>query len=81
MKCHGENTTTTKEVTKIAITKITIAIMVKRIGTRTARVPIRRRMIKGKPKDKDVYPYANKKMLNSTVLQDLMKISLPVSAR
>ena len=50
MKCHEENTTTTKKVTKITITKIKIAIMVKRIGTETTRVPIRRRMTKRNPR-------------------------------
>ena len=48
MKYHEENTTTTKGVTKITITKIRIAIMVKRIGTK--RVPIRRRMTKRNPR-------------------------------
>ena len=50
MKYHKENTTTTKEVTKITTTKIRIAIMVKRIGTKTTRVPIRRRMTKRNPR-------------------------------
>ena len=51
MKCHEENTTTTtKEVTTKTITGIKMAIMVKRIGTKTTRVPIRRRMTKGNPR-------------------------------
>ena len=51
MKYHEEDTTTTtKEVTKITTTKIRIAIMVKRIGTRITRVPIRRKMTKRNPR-------------------------------
>ena len=50
MKYHEENTTTTKEVTKITITQIKIAIMVKRIGTRTTRVPIRKWITKRNPR-------------------------------
>ena len=55
MKCHEENTTTTKEVTKITSTRIRIVIMVRRIGTKTSRFPIRRRDDKKESKDKDVY--------------------------
>ena len=51
MKYHKENrTTTTKEVTKITTTRIRIAIAVKRIGTKTTRVPIRRKMTKRNPR-------------------------------
>ena len=51
MKYHEENTTTrTKEVTKITITRIRIAIIVKRIGTKATRVHIRRRMTKRNPR-------------------------------
>ena len=50
MKYHEENTTTTKEVTKITTTRIRIAIMVKRIGTKTTRVPIKKWMTKRNPK-------------------------------
>ena len=51
MKYHEEDTTTTtKEVTKITTTRIRIAIMAKRIGTRVTRVPIRRRMTKRNPR-------------------------------
>ena len=49
MRYPKENTTTTKEVTKITITKVKIAISIKRIGTKTTRVPIRRRMTKRIP--------------------------------
>ena len=56
MKYHEENTTTTiKEVTKITTARIKIAITVKRIGTKTTRVPIKRRMTKKESKDKDIY--------------------------
>ena len=56
MKYHEEKTTTTtREVTKITTTKIGITIMVKRIGTRTTRVPIRRKITRRESKDKDVY--------------------------
>ena len=49
MKYCEENTTiTTKEVIKITTTKIRIITMVKRIGTKTTRVPIRRKMTKRK---------------------------------
>ena len=51
MKYHeGNTTTTTKEVTKITTTKIRMAIMAKRTGTKTTRVPIRGRMTKRNPK-------------------------------
>ena len=51
MKYHEENTTTTtKEVIRITTTKIRITIMVKRIGTRTTKVPIRRKMAKRNPR-------------------------------
>ena len=42
MKCHEENTTTTQEVTKITTIRIKMDITVKRIGTKTTRIPIRR---------------------------------------
>ena len=51
MKYHEENTTiTTKEFIKIPTTKIRITITVKRIGTKTPRVPIRRKMTKRNPR-------------------------------
>ena len=51
MKYHKENTkTTTKEVTKVTTTRIRIAIMVKKIGTRATRFSIRRRMTKRNPR-------------------------------
>ena len=51
MKYHEENTTTIiKEVTKITTTKIGITITVKRTGTKTTRVPIRRKMTKRNPR-------------------------------
>ena len=52
MKCHEENTptTTTKEVTTKTTTGIKMAITVKRIGAKTTRVPIRRRMTKRNPR-------------------------------
>ena len=51
MRYHEENTTiTTKEVIKITTTRIKIIIMVKRIGTKTTRVPIRRKMTKRNPR-------------------------------
>ena len=51
MKYHEENTTiTTKEVIRITTTKIRITIMVKRIGTKTTIVPIRRTMTKRNPR-------------------------------
>ena len=43
MKFYEENTATIKEVTKITITKTRIVIMVRRIGTKTPRVPIKRK--------------------------------------
>ena len=55
MKYHEEDTTTTKEVTKITTIRIKMDITVRRIGTKTARVPIRRRMTRKESKDKDVY--------------------------
>ena len=56
MKYHEENTTiTTKEVIRITTTKIRITIMVKRIGTRTTRVPYQKKDVKKESKDKDVY--------------------------
>ena len=51
MRYHEENTTiTTKEVIGITTTRIRIAIMVKRIGTKTTRAPIRRKMTKRNPR-------------------------------
>ena len=51
MRYHRENTTiTTKEVVRITTTKIRITIMVKRIGTKTTRFPIRRKMSKRNPR-------------------------------
>ena len=51
MKYRKENTTiTTKEVIKITTTRIRIAIMVKRIGTKTTRFPTRRKMTKRNPR-------------------------------
>ena len=55
MSYHGEDTTiTTKEVIKTTTTKIRMTIMVKRIGTKTTRVPITKGMAKKESKDKDV---------------------------
>ena len=59
MKFHEENTAI-KEVTKITITKIRIVITVRRIGTKTSRVPIRRKMIRKNPMTKCL-PYVNKR--------------------
>ena len=50
MKYHEENTTTTKEVTEITTIRIKMDITVKRIGTKTTRVPNRRRMTKRNPR-------------------------------
>ena len=52
MRCHEENTptTTTKEVTTKITTGIKMATTVKKIGTKTTRVPIRRRMTKRNPR-------------------------------
>ena len=51
MRYHGEDTTiTTKEAIKTTTTKIRITIMVKRIGTKTTRVPIRRKMAQRNPR-------------------------------
>ena len=51
MKYHEENTTTTtKEVTTKTTTGIKMAITVKRIGTKTTIVPIRRRVTKSNPR-------------------------------
>ena len=52
MKCHEENTP--KTTTRVVTTKITIGIkmdiMVKRIGTKTPKVLIRRRMTRKNPR-------------------------------
>ena len=51
MNYHEENTTiTTKEVIRTTTTQIRITFMVKRIGTRTTKVPIRRKMTKRNPR-------------------------------
>ena len=50
MKYHEEDTTTTKEVTKITTIRIKMDIMVRRIGTKTPRVPTRRRMTRKNPR-------------------------------
>ena len=51
MRYHEENTTiTTKEVIGITTMRIRITIRVKRIGTKTTRVPIRRKMTKRNPR-------------------------------
>ena len=51
MRYHEENTIITKkEVIRITTTKIRITITVKRIGTKTTRVPIRRKMSKRNPR-------------------------------
>ena len=50
MKYHEEDTTTTKEVTKIITVRIKMDITVRRIGTRTTRGPIRRRMTRKNPR-------------------------------
>ena len=56
MKYHEENTTTTKKgVTKLAITKIKIAITVKGIGTKTTKSSYQKKDDKKESKDKDVY--------------------------
>ena len=57
MKYHEGDTTTT--ITKVVTTNITIKvrvnIMVRRIGTRTPRVPYQKKDDKKESKDKDVY--------------------------
>ena len=57
MKYHEGDTTTA--ITKVVTTKITIrvrmSIMVRRIGTRTPRVPTKKKDDKKESKDKDVY--------------------------
>ena len=52
MRYHEENTptTTTKGVTTKITTGIKMDAMVKRIGTKTTRVPIRRKMTKRNPR-------------------------------
>ena len=52
MKCHEENTptTTTRVVTKRITTGIKMDITVRRIGTKTPRVPTRRRMTRKNPR-------------------------------
>ena len=50
MKYHEEDTTNTKEVTKITTIRIKMDITVRRIGTKTTRVPIRRRMTRKNPR-------------------------------
>ena len=51
MRNREKNTTITKkEVIGITTTRIRITIMLKRIGTKTTRVPIRRKMTKGNPR-------------------------------
>ena len=52
MKCHEENTPTT--TTRVVTTRITTGIkmdtMARRIGTKTPRVPTRRRMTRKNPR-------------------------------
>ena len=50
MECHEEDTTTTKEVTKMTTIRIKMDIMVKRIGTKTPRVPIKGKMTRKNPR-------------------------------
>ena len=50
MKYHEEDTTTTKEVTKITTIRIKMDTMVRRIGTKITRIPIRRRMTRKNPR-------------------------------
>ena len=50
MKYHEEDTTTTKEVTKTTTIRIKMDITVRRIGTKTPRVPTRRRMTRKNPR-------------------------------
>ena len=52
MKCHEENTptTTTKEVTTKITTGIKMDITVRRIGTKTPRVPTKRKMTRKNPR-------------------------------
>ena len=50
MKYHEEDTTNTREVTKIITVRIKMDIMVRRIGTKTPRVPTRRRMTRKNPR-------------------------------
>ena len=47
---QGKYNNYNKEVTRITTTNIRIIIMVKRIGTKTTRVPIRRKMSKRNPR-------------------------------
>ena len=50
MKYHEEDTTNAKEVTKITIVRIKMDITVRRIGTKTTRVPTRKRMTRKNPR-------------------------------
>ena len=52
MRCHEENTptTTTKGVTKKITTGIKMVVMVRRIGTKTPRIPTKRKMTRKNPR-------------------------------
>ena len=80
MRCHEENTptTTTKEVTTKITTRIKMAITVKRFWNKNNKSSYQKKDDKKESKDKDVYLTLTKDVKISTVLQDSMRIYLPV---